>query len=63
MTRDNIRNKTEIFLDFILNVHRPPDSGEFLREDKKELTWRNITEMTLGSSREEEPKFDEINEK
>jgi hypothetical protein len=53
MTRDNIRNKTTIFLDFILNVHRPPDDGEFLREDKKELSWLNLTEMTLGSGKEE----------
>ena len=35
MTRDNLRNKTEIFLDFILNVHRPPDGGQFLKEEQK----------------------------
>ena len=63
MTRDNIRNKTTIFLDFILNVHRPPDDGEFLTDDKKESTWRNLAEMTLGSGREQQDKFDEINEK
>jgi hypothetical protein len=63
MTRDNIRNKTSLFLDFIMNVHRPPDDGEFLKEDKKEITWRDLADLTLSSRKGEEPKFDEINEK
>lgn len=63
MTRDNLRNKTEIFLDFLLNVHRPPDAGGFLREEKKELTWKSMASMAILTGRSEEPKFEEINEK